>query len=107
MKATAKCVNLRHPDAGQAVQFYDQGGLRVDDLSKVVGTRLLAGGAAIVIATKAGSDDLARQVTAMGLDVARAASEGRYRAWLRPTRCRTSWLTDFPTQPVFRALWRC
>jgi PAS domain S-box-containing protein len=79
MKATSKSVNLRHPDAAQAPQFYDQGGLPVDDLSKVIGTRLLAGGAAIVIGTKAHSDDLARGLKAMGLDLARAASEGRYR----------------------------
>src|SRR5262245_17302300 len=83
MNVPTKNVNLRHPDApGQAGQLYDESGLPVHDLGKVVGIRLLAGGAAIVIATKARSDDLAQELNAMGLDVARAASEGKYRVLL-------------------------
>jgi signal transduction histidine kinase len=64
--------------AAHTVQFYGEDTFLLDGLSRFIGTALGAGDAAIVIATKAHRDGLAQRLKARGLDVARAAKEGRY-----------------------------
>jgi signal transduction histidine kinase len=60
------------------VQFYDDDAFLLDELSRSIGSALGAGDAAIVIATKEHREGLARRLEARGLDITRAAGEGRY-----------------------------
>jgi len=61
-----------------SVQFYGEDESLLEDLSRFVGTALGAGDAAIVIATNAHRDGLAERLKSRGLDVAKAAEQGRY-----------------------------
>ena len=60
------------------VQFYTDGAFLLDELSRFIGSALVAGDAAVVIATKAHRDGLAQGLQSRGLDVARAIEQGRY-----------------------------
>jgi signal transduction histidine kinase len=60
------------------VQFYSEDGFLLDDLSKFIGTALVSGDAAVVIATSAHREGLARRLAARGLDLSRAMQWGRY-----------------------------
>ena len=61
-----------------AVQFYTDSSFFLDELSRFVGTALVAGDAAVVIATKAHRDGLAQRLQSRGFDTARATEQGRY-----------------------------
>ncbi len=60
------------------VQFYGEDTFLMDELSRFIGTALGAGDAAVVIATRAHRDGLAQRLQARGLDVGRAAEQGRF-----------------------------
>jgi signal transduction histidine kinase len=60
------------------VQFYGEDSSLLDELSRFVATELVAGNAAVVIATKAHREGLAQRVQARGFDIARAVEQGRY-----------------------------
>jgi PAS domain S-box-containing protein len=60
------------------VQFYAEDRLLIAELSSSVGTSLINGGAAIVIATEPHRKALARELKLRGLDVSKAFGEGRY-----------------------------
>ncbi|HEX9987628.1 MAG TPA: ATP-binding protein [Chloroflexia bacterium] len=60
------------------VQFYDDDAFLLDELSRSIGSALGAGDSAIVIATKEHREGLAQRLEARGLDITRAAGEGRY-----------------------------
>ena len=60
------------------VQFYAEDEFLVDALARFVGTALGAGDAAIVIATKAHREALARQLRSNGLDTSRTVRQGRF-----------------------------
>jgi signal transduction histidine kinase len=60
------------------VQFYADDPFLLNELSRFIGSALGAGDAGIVIATQAHRDDLAGQLKARGLDIERAAAQGRY-----------------------------
>ncbi|MGA7731899.1 MAG: ATP-binding protein [Chloroflexia bacterium] len=60
------------------VQFYTDDPFLLGELSRFIGSALGAGDAGIVIATKAHRDGLAQQLKARGLDIDRAAAQGRY-----------------------------
>jgi len=64
--------------AKHTVQFYGEDSSLLDELSRFVGTELVAGGAAIVIATQAHRDGLAQRLKSRGFDTERAAEQGRY-----------------------------
>jgi PAS domain S-box-containing protein len=64
-----------HP---HAVQFYSDDAFLVDSISEFIGTSLLAGSAAIVIATKVHRDGIERQLRERGIDLAGALEQGRY-----------------------------
>ena len=61
-----------------SVQFYVEDEFLLDSLSRLIGSSLGAGDAAIVIATKAHRDGLAERLKACGFDVPRAVEQGRY-----------------------------
>jgi signal transduction histidine kinase len=61
-----------------SVQFYEEDASLIDSLSKLIGTALIAGDAAIVVATQAHRDALAKRLKARGLDLDRNAKLGTY-----------------------------
>jgi len=65
-----------HP--AHSVQFYLDDHLLTDELTRLIGTALISGDAAIVIATQAHREALARELKARDLDTTRALTEGRF-----------------------------
>ncbi len=61
-----------------SVQFYEQDSFLLDSLTKLIGTTLVAGDVAIVIATPEHREGLAKRLKARGLDLEVTASLGRY-----------------------------
>jgi signal transduction histidine kinase len=59
-------------------QFYGDDAFLLDELASFIGTALVAGDAAVLIATKAHRDGLAIRLQSRGLDTANAIGEGRY-----------------------------
>ena len=68
----------QHRHAGHTVQFYSDDEFLLDELSRLVGTALGAGDAAVVIATRAHEDGLSHRLKARGFDPAASASSGRF-----------------------------
>ena len=62
------------------VQFYQDEALFLRELSRFIGSALVCGEAAVVIATHAHRDQLARLLSERGLDLAQATRQGRYAA---------------------------
>lgn len=67
-------------DQGHVVQFYEDDSALLDALADFVGLALKADNAALVIATQAHREELARRLEVGGIDVARAAERSRYLA---------------------------
>jgi len=65
-------------ERSHAVQFYTDDSVLVELLARFVGTALVTGDAAIVLATKHHRDALALRLRRRGLDVSVARSQGRY-----------------------------
>src|SRR5271170_4995515 len=63
---------------GHSVQFYGEDSSLLDELSRFIGTALVAGDSAVVIATKAHRDGLAQRLQSRGFDTAMAVEQGRY-----------------------------
>jgi PAS domain S-box-containing protein len=61
-----------------SVQFYFSNSILVDELARFIGTALVCGDAAIVIATHAHREALVRELKARDLDTTRAVAEGRF-----------------------------
>ncbi|MGA6987256.1 MAG: MEDS domain-containing protein [Terriglobales bacterium] len=61
-----------------SVQFYGEDSSLLDELSRFIGAELVAGDAAVVIATKAHRDGLALRLQSRGFDTATAVEQGRY-----------------------------
>jgi DcmR-like sensory protein len=61
-----------------AVQFYSSEGHLLDLLTRYVGTALISGDAAIVIATKAHRDGLIKRLRGRGFDVSVPRDDGRF-----------------------------
>jgi signal transduction histidine kinase len=59
-------------------QFYRDDTFLLDELCRFLGTSLLAGDAAIMIATKAHRDGLAHRFQSRGFDTVKAVEQGRY-----------------------------
>ncbi len=86
------------------VQFYSDDGFLIDSISQFIGTSLLAGSAAIVIATKAHRDGIARRLKERGMDLAGALKQGRY-VVLDPDETLSRLLVDgWPDEVRFAAL---
>jgi PAS domain S-box-containing protein len=69
-------VRLEH--SAHVVQFYGEDRVLVAELGCLIGDALKDGNSAVVIATGAHRDGLARELLARGLDVDAASAEGRY-----------------------------
>jgi signal transduction histidine kinase len=68
-------------DAGHfahSVQFYGEDNSLVDEVSRFVGTALVAGDAAVVVATQSHREAIAKRWEAMGFDIAKPSNQGRY-----------------------------
>src|ERR1700676_2101150 len=63
---------------GHSVQFYEEDSSLLDGLSRFIGAAIVAGEAALVVATKSHRDELAARLRNRGLDLRRATSEGRF-----------------------------
>jgi PAS domain S-box-containing protein len=63
---------------GRVVQFYRGDRSLFETLNLCIGTALLNGDAAVVVATRAHRKVLARELRTRGVDLAKATSEGRY-----------------------------
>jgi len=61
-----------------AVQFYEEDGHLLDLLTRFVGTALVGGDVALIIATKSHRDGLTKRLKANGLDIAVARDQGRF-----------------------------
>jgi signal transduction histidine kinase len=70
---------VEHLEAARhIVQFYDDDTVLLDGLSQFIGRALGTGDVGLVIATQPHRDELARRLTARGLDLALAARQGLY-----------------------------
>ena len=76
--AAGSSLNPQSVDGAHVVQFYEQDSFLLDQLSRFIGTALGGGDAAVVIATKAHREGLSQRLKARGLDIAKAAKQGRY-----------------------------
>jgi len=83
------------------VQFYADGQFLLDELTRFIGNALLAGDAAVIIATKEHREGLAQQLHSRGLDVARAIEQGRYIALDAAETLRTFMLDHSPDAALF------
>src|ERR1700691_6419268 len=66
------------PHGGHCVQFYGDDSSLLDELTSFIGTELLSGDAAVVIATKTHRDGLLQRLQSRGLSTALAVEQGRY-----------------------------
>jgi signal transduction histidine kinase len=67
--------------SGHTVQFYEEDSFLLDSLTKLIGTALMAGDIAFVVATPAHREGLAERLKALGLDLEVSARLGRYCAF--------------------------
>src|SRR6202795_1684260 len=67
-----------HRHVGHAVQFYEEDRVLLDEVSLFVATALLAGDAAIVIASTPHRAGIARRLKARGVNLTEASESGRY-----------------------------
>jgi PAS domain S-box-containing protein len=67
-----------HDRDGHVVQLYTDDVFLIDVLSRFIGGAIAMGDAAVVLATKAHHEGLARRLSAQGLDTAKAIRQGRY-----------------------------
>jgi signal transduction histidine kinase len=61
-----------------SVQFYGEDSSLLEESSRFIGTHLVTGDAAVVIATKAHRDGIAQRLESRGLDLFVAVAKGRY-----------------------------
>jgi PAS domain S-box-containing protein len=67
-----------HKSHGHVVQLYTEDRSLIDGLSRLVGTALIGGDSAIVIATKPHREELAQRLRTRGFDSLAASLQGRY-----------------------------
>jgi PAS domain S-box-containing protein len=71
-------AQARSHDRGHVVQLYTDDIFLVEVLSRFIGGAIAMGDAAVVVATKAHHEGLAKQLSVQGLDTAKATRQGRY-----------------------------
>src|SRR5580693_7021269 len=69
-------MNMDHHS--HVVQFYSEDRFLLDELCHFIGTALVAGSSAVIIATKDHADNLSQRLKNQGLDLAQAIASGRY-----------------------------
>jgi PAS domain S-box-containing protein len=67
-----------HAHDGHVVQLYTDDGFLIDVLSRFIGGALAIGDAAVVLATASHRIELEKRLSSRGLDIAKAALQGRY-----------------------------
>lgn len=67
-----------HGPGGHAVQFYKDDSVLLESLTRFIAPALLAGNAALIIATQKHRDGLARRLAAQGLNIHGLTERGRY-----------------------------
>src|SRR5277367_6486688 len=65
-----------HP--AHAVQFYQDDHLLIEELTRLIGTALVSGDAAIMVASRPHREALERSLAVRGLSTGSAMAEGRY-----------------------------
>jgi len=81
LPALHSATNASPPPLNQSahsVQFYFSDSILVDELARFIGTALVCGDAAIVIANSPHREALARELKARDLDTTKALAEGRF-----------------------------
>jgi signal transduction histidine kinase len=86
-----------------SVQFYEDDSFLLDSLTKLIGTTLVAGDAAIVIATPAHRGGLTRRLKALGLDPEISAKLGRYCLLDAAETLSTFMLNGVPNETLFHS----
>ena len=72
-------ARMAGPDqAGHSVQLYTNDAFLIDVLMRFIGGAVAAGDSAVVVATKAHHLELQKRLCANGMDMAKAAMQGRY-----------------------------
>jgi len=84
-----------------SVQFYTEDAFLVDAISRMVGSALGAGDPAVIIATKSHRDGVASCLKSRGLDVSKAAQQGRYVALDARETLGKLLLNDYPDADLF------
>jgi signal transduction histidine kinase len=84
-----------------SVHFYEEDSFLLDSLSQLIGTALVAGDTAIVVATAAHRDGLAKRLKAQGLDLEMIARLGRYCTLDAAETLHTFMLNDAPDTTLF------
>jgi len=74
--STTGPLSLAHPL--HSVQFYQEDRSLVEELTRIIGTALINGDAALIVATKAHRDAIAHELAARDFNLARASADGRY-----------------------------
>ncbi len=82
-------------------QFYADSRVLLDELNRFISTSLLAGNAAVVIATSEHREELAHRLNCLGLDLGRATEQGRYIALDAAQTLRTFMVGDSPDAVLF------
>ena len=101
--STQASPQLHGEKSPHVVQFYSDEGFLLEELGHFVGAALAAGGSAVVIATKAHEDNLARKLKARGLDLTSLIADGRLTFRWMPQKCSPdSWRTACPTPLSFQ-----
>jgi signal transduction histidine kinase len=86
------------------VQFYGEDTFLLDELSRFVGTALIAGDPAVVIASKVQRDGLAQRFRSRGLDTAKAAEQGIYVSLDATETLAKFMVNDWPDAARFTAI---
>jgi PAS domain S-box-containing protein len=85
--------------SAHTVQFYEDESFLLDGLARVIGTALVAGNSALVIATKAHRDALAEHLRSRGFDPTSSVREGRFLA-LDASETLAKFMIDGRLQPA-------
>src|SRR5271156_3143760 len=86
-----------------SVRFYEEDSSLLDTLTKLIGTSLMAGDTAVVVATAAHRDELAKRLKARGLDLEVTAKLGRYFAFDAADTLSTFMVNGTPDTTLFNS----
>jgi PAS domain S-box-containing protein len=84
---------------GHIIQLYTDDRFLIDTLSRFIGEALAVGDGAIVVATPSHQRDLAKRLSARGLDTTKASAQGRYIV-LDAGECLRSFMLDGAVGPA-------
>ena len=82
--STPELSNLPSQDHAHTVQFYGDDGSLFHELNRYIGSALLNGSSAIIIATEGHLNNLAHTLKRRGVSITAAVTEGRYIALPAP-----------------------